>query len=436
MLVQNKLVDIFARNTHIRELLSKSVIGLESEMNRISSTGQLSKRPYPKRFGNRKIHSHLQTDFTEGMFELITPAKKDTQECLKNLDILLQLTRSELSNEEGLWPLSMPPFVAKSDIAWLGTFSERTWEMDYHKYLVKKYGALHGIISGLHFNFSFDETLIEDLHQFESTLNYVDFKNQLYFKTVQNIEAYRWLFIYLFGSSPLNFNQSDIMIPSNLKAVRSIRASRYGYNNHLPKPINYAGNLENHLKQIEKAANDKILYDEEEYFGPIRFKGKSNSSNLEEHGVDHIELRFIDSNPFSDRGITQEDLNAILLLINTLFIYRDDLSDVKLQLSSHLADEVALQNPLKKLPEWADIDALKNKLAYVNNLLDDKFASGLSLILQRIEEPLLTPSAKLISLSDGKKSLLHDWATKAAMDRQKNRALLKDTELTAELLRG
>ena len=58
------------------------------------------------------------------------------------------------------------------------------------------------MISGVHFNFSFSDYLIDKL--FENNIediSYKEFKNRIYLKISRNYIRYCWLIIYLTGSS-------------------------------------------------------------------------------------------------------------------------------------------------------------------------------------------------------------------------------------------
>ena len=77
--------------------------------------------------------------------------------------------------------------------------------------MAKKYGLRKQLISGIHFNFSFKEELIEKLYENldiseieseeDSRISYKEFKNRLYLKISRNYIRYVWLIIYLTGCS-------------------------------------------------------------------------------------------------------------------------------------------------------------------------------------------------------------------------------------------
>ena len=71
--------------------------------------------------------------------------------------------------------------------------------MNYRQALLEKYGGKKQLISGIHYNFSFNESLVQKLYEANRhKLDYRLFKDQIYLKVVRNYIRYRWLLIYLF----------------------------------------------------------------------------------------------------------------------------------------------------------------------------------------------------------------------------------------------
>src|SRR5690606_30418738 len=72
----------------------------------------------------------------------------------------------------------------------------------YREGLSVRYGKKIQMISGIHYNYSFSDQLIDQLHQaMAPEQSRQAFINQLYMKISRNVLTYRWLITYLFGAS-------------------------------------------------------------------------------------------------------------------------------------------------------------------------------------------------------------------------------------------
>ena len=73
---------------------------------------------------------------------------------------------------------------------------------EYHDYLQQKYGTAREIFTGVHVNYSINQTLVQSLWDFgfnEDFATLADFKNALNFKLAQSFVLWRWLFTYFLG---------------------------------------------------------------------------------------------------------------------------------------------------------------------------------------------------------------------------------------------
>ena len=57
------------------------------------------------------------------------------------------------------------------------------------------------MISGIHYNFSFGDEIIEKLYQMVDDMSFREFKDEQYLKISRNYLRYSWLIIYLTGCS-------------------------------------------------------------------------------------------------------------------------------------------------------------------------------------------------------------------------------------------
>lgn len=408
----------FENDTALRDHLLNSLVGLELEVNRVKANGSLSKNPYPMEFGDRRQHNFIMSDYTEGMFEIATPAVHTFKAAYEELTCLSNVLRSPLEEGEGLWPYSLPPHVPTKDLKWLANYFERYWVGDYHEYLNKKYGPVRGIISGPHINFSLNEELLNYLFIDSGYSNLIHFKNNFYYELAKSIEANRWLFVYLFGCSPVTFNEENMNIPESLGPVRSLRTSQYGYVNKASETIGYYGNFNDHIDRLTEKIKKKTLFSSNEFYGAVRFKGEDNLTDLKKNGVKYIEIRIIDANIFSPYGLAYDDLEMFELLLNWLIIFSKHYNDTDLDYFSKFGDEIALQHPLGRITNRLLLDVIVRELKITNELFNFKYSKVLNKIIIQLQRPSLTPAAKLLNQAKNKEEL-HDWITNRSNQYQK-----------------
>ncbi len=226
----------------INQLL-KANYGIEREMLRVNEEGQLSLKEHPKVFGDKINNPYITTDFSESQIEMITPVFDTVEEVHKFISSLYDIVSQEIG-EEYLWPQSMPCLIPDGSEIPIAKYNEGSKGKEaklYREKLIHKYGGKKQLISGIHYNFSFNEELIKVLYkEYGVKGTYKTFKNNIYLKVARNYLRYRWLIIYLLGASPVlhdtymenNKNEfkkigSDTL--SNNKAT-SYRNGKYGYN--------------------------------------------------------------------------------------------------------------------------------------------------------------------------------------------------------------
>ena len=97
-----------------------------------------------------------------------------------------------------------------------------------------------------------------------------------------------------------------------------------GYWNDFVPFVDYA-TLDSYVDSIDHYVNSGMLKSASEFYYPVRLKPKGDNTleQLKRGGVNHIEIRMIDLNPFSFCGIMEEDLEFLHLL----FVYLSSLED-------------------------------------------------------------------------------------------------------------
>lgn len=376
----------------------------------MNSNGELALTPHPEAFGDKLENPLVTTDFSESQLELITPAFSSIEETFQFLNELQDKVIKEIGHEY-LWPFSMPPRLpAENEIppARYNDSEEGKKKMAYREYLSKNYGRRMQMICGIHYNFSFSQDLFDYLHSsYRVEQSKEDFKNDVYFSLGRNFLRYRWLFIYLLGASPIVDKSYEQKFINEMKVfgklcccvrgssyylpyATSLRVSRLGYSNALRGdfPVS-TESLSEYIADIKKAVSEGVLANESEYYTPIRFKqmvraGETQLDALKRKGINHIEIRTIDLNPFEKVGISLEQLYFTQVFMLFCLLEKSDaiseqerayinenhalvaLSGAKKDLMLHTQDGGTIT-----LEHWGE--QLLDKMREVAKLLDQNF---------------------------------------------------------------
>ncbi|QLE84781.1 glutamate--cysteine ligase [Shewanella sp. Scap07] len=331
--------------------------GIEREALRIDAAGHLSMQPHPKALGSALTHSRITTDYSESLLEFITPVHGDIESLFTDLTYTHAYTVQNLNGEQ-LWPVSMPCYVGNIEdipIADYGSSNSGQMKRLYRKGLTYRYGAQMQIISGVHFNFSVSKSLWQRLYEVQGAEGgRCNFISESYFGLIRNYRRLVWVLPYLFGASPalcgsfIKDQQTDIPFEKMGKGTlylpyaTSLRMSDLGYTNKEQERLSISYNsLDEYLKGVDAAINmssDKfaeigvkvdgefrqlnanVLQIENEFYSPIRAKrvslpGEKPSEALARAGVEYIEVRALDVNPFSSVGITASQVRFLDMFI-------------------------------------------------------------------------------------------------------------------------
>lgn len=314
-------------NSFIKDNIFKGEFGLEMESLRVDKNGFLSHTKHPF---NGNIH--IDRDFCENQIEMITKVCYSVDslhnEIKKLRNTVIDKLKTLESGQEFLWSFSNPPYVrGESDIP-IAKFDKDLKEKEiYREYLSEKYGKRKMLFSGIHLNFSFPKEIIDAGYKESNDGSYKEYKSRIYLELAKKLTAYSWLIVYLTASSPVTdgsfFKDEDIGkdIPPEYS---SYRCSEIGYWNDFIPILKY-DSLKEYTESIQKYLDNGKLKSASELYYPIRLKplGENSLKNLEESGVNHIELRMLDLNPLSSAGIMKEDINFIHILIIYLMSLED-----------------------------------------------------------------------------------------------------------------
>ncbi|MFM2483098.1 glutamate--cysteine ligase [Celerinatantimonas sp. YJH-8] len=360
--------------------------GVEREALRIETNGQLAKRSHPRSvLGSNLTHPLITTDYAENLLEFITPVSRNHQQLIAQLKDIHHFVLSSLDNEL-LWPMSMPCFLEKEDdiqLAQYGHSNIGRMKTLYRQGLKNRYGSKMQVIAGLHYNFSLPETFWPVWQQqLGDTQPLQQFISEQYMGLVRNFYRYGWVIPYWFGASPalcrsflkegtsLNFEEVG-MGTRYLPYATSLRMSDLGYTSNAQSTLNISYNslseyvqsvrqaTQTHSPEFEKIGikvdgqyrqlNANILQIENELYAPIRVKrvtksGQTPSQALAEKGVEYIEVRSLDINPFVPEGVKAEQLQFIdALLMWCLMLPSEPFAPGELQMCRENLGQIAKQ---------------------------------------------------------------------------------------------
>lgn len=458
--------------------LADMVRGIEKESLRVSPEGTLATSPHPQALGSALTHPRITTDYSEALLEFITPPSHSSEQSIKTLADLHRFTYQHIGNEL-LWVNSMPCMLNRDTeipIAHYGSSNSGKMKSVYRLGLGHRYGRPMQTIAGIHFNFSVDDKLWQFLHQQDkSELSLSDYKTEGYFKLIRNFRRYFWLLLYLFGAAPAicrsfveDRNHQLVPVGKDEHSLHtpyatSLRMGDLGYQSSaqesliitynclssyietlcgaITQPHPYYKEIglsdeQGHYKQL----NNSLLQIENEFYSVIRPKrtaksGQTALNALATGGVEYIEVRCLDLNPFEPVGITAEQIKFLdcFLLFCLLedsprsnedeyqqlqenqkrMVYKGRKPDLKLY---HFGEERPAQL-------WGQ--EIFNKLQPIAELLDSKsnsqaYQQALKLQNKKLDQPGLTPSAKILEEMQDQQVTFYRWAMNSSINNREH----------------
>ena len=338
-----------------REDLLGGHFGIEREGLRCEISGKLALTPHPEVFGEKLRNPYITTDFSESQLELITPAMDTLEQTYDFLSELYDIAVMEIGDEY-IWPQSMPCIIPEDKKIPIARFCKCPPGVDaesYRQKLMLKYGGKKQLVSGIHYNFSFKESLIQKLHTaYAPQLDTKSFKNSLYLKVTRNYLRYRWLIIYLLGSTSTMHETYVEACGKQLKKISSdsfssdgalsYRNGDCGYQNKTAIFPNY-DSVGEHIASLERFIQEGTIESHKELYSQIRLKAKDNGNlleSLQKDGICYLEYRSIDINPFDRAGISLNDL-YFMQLFNLYLLFKEE-SDYTLWQEEALENQKAI----------------------------------------------------------------------------------------------
>lgn len=321
--------------------IKKGRFGIEKESLRVNENGELALTNHPKFFGDKIKNPYITVDFSESQIEMITPTESSVEKAYDFLRNIHEIVATNLKDEY-LWSQSVPPILPSEELIPLGKFPQNKELEKYREKLALKYGRKKQLLSGIHFNFSFDDEFLKELYELsKEKTSFKEFKNNIYLKISRNYFKYGWMIIYLLGASPVIHETYLQKCIDKMKKFTedtyyfedlvSFRNGSCGYRNEKDFFVNYES-VDEYVESLERLIEKESISSAKEYYSPIRLKTKNPKEillELKNSGIEYLEFRSIDLNPFSEIGIEKADLEFLHLFILFLFLKDDELFEEK-----------------------------------------------------------------------------------------------------------
>jgi glutamate--cysteine ligase len=309
--------------------------GVEKESLRVKPGNGLALTPHPAALGSALTHPNITTDYSESQLELITGVHDGADACERELVEIHQFVYRSLGDEL-LWVGSMPCGLPPDETIPLGRYGSSNVgraKSIYRVGLGHRYGRRMQTISGIHYNWSMP-----------------DVSSEAYFGLIRNFRRHSFLLLQLFGASPAvckSFveGRAHELKPMGsggtlyLPHATSLRMGRLGYQSDAQAALavsynslaSYAYSLHGALtrphppyehlglRSLGGEYNQlatSLLQIENEFYGTIRpkrviFPGERPLHALRERGVEYVEVRCMDLDPFEPVGIRADTMRFI-----------------------------------------------------------------------------------------------------------------------------
>lgn len=362
-------------STGLGPALRNGLRGLEKESLRVRPDGKIAQTPHPRALGSALTHPQITTDYSEALLEFVTPPVPALGETLGTLHDIHKFVYDNL-DDELLWATSMPCIVdgdKSVPIARYGDSNIGRMKHIYRRGLDYRYGRTMQAIAGVHFNYSVPQgfwPLYQHLLGVDDSR--FDFMADQYFALIRNFQRHSWLIPFFFGSSPAicrsflggdtdafqAFDGHTLYEPY----ATSLRMSDIGYKNRAQAGVAISYNsLQEYVDDLTQAIetpdpeyaaigtcvggewrqlNTNVLQIENEYYSSVRPKNVTRSGEkptlaLKRRGVQYVEIRALDLNPFEPTGVDARALRFTEALL--LFCLLSDSPPIDPQEQGHIS---------------------------------------------------------------------------------------------------
>jgi glutamate--cysteine ligase len=409
--------------------------GIEKESLRATPTGALALTPHPTALGSALTHPNITTDYSESQLELITGVHASVEQCLEELTQVHQFVYRALGDEL-MWVGSMPCTLPADENIPMGRYGSSNVgraKSVYRMGLAHRYGRRMQTISGIHYNWSLPGVT-----------------DAQYFGLIRNFRRHAFLLLYLFGASPAacssfvtgRKHELQTLSPGTVYMPHgtSLRMGRLGYQSDAQASLavsynsldGYAASLHEALTKPYPAYEaigivnpggeynqlaTSLLQIENEFYGTIRPKrvirpGERPLHALRERGVEYVEVRLMDLDPFVPVGIKAQTIRFLdVFLLHCLLADSPDDTPQEIaalgrnqhRTAAFGRDPAVLlerQGREVKLTDWgaeivADCGPIAALLDGVHNTTD--YSDALRAAEALLQNPDMLPSARVLS---------------------------------------
>jgi glutamate--cysteine ligase len=355
---------------------------------------------------------------------------------------------------EVMWCTSMPCCLPADDAIPIGQYGSSNVgraKTVYRTGLKHRYGSRMQTISGLHYNFSLPApawAALKEADRYPGSDG--DHRNDSYFSLIRNFRRDSWLLLYLFGASPVvcdsfvagtdhrlqALNESTLYLPH----ATSLRMGPLGYQSNAQSSLGVSYNcLRSYADSLREALttpyppyeaiglrdeqggyrqlSTSLLQIENEFYGTIRPKqpvrpGERPLRAMAARGVEYVEVRLMDLDPFSAIGITAQTVRFLdIFLLYCLLQHSASDSPATIAILSRNRHAVAQRGREPGLKLERDDGSLVALTDWGRTLLEqcepiaaaldqahggDAYAQALQSAGARLADASLTPSARVL----------------------------------------
>ncbi|NMT63225.1 glutamate--cysteine ligase [Marinobacter orientalis] len=460
--------------------------GVEKEGLRVDRNGFIAQTPHPRTLGAALTHPRITTDYSEALLELITPVFDTTRGMLDSLRDIHRFVQINLGDEV-FWAPSMPCELDGDEsipIAEYGTANIGRLKHVYRQGLAVRYGRMMQSIAGAHYNLSLPDSFWSLWqHAVGDQQSLQDFKSDQYFWLIRNFRRRSWLLMLLFGASPALDASFVAGVRHDLarfsddtrygRHATSLRMGDLGYHNNAQASLNICFNeLKTYTDTLFRAIhtpwppyeeigiqrdgefiqiNTSVLQIENEYYSAVRPKRTTAPQEkpiqaLESRGVEYIEVRCLDLDPFSPVGVNESQIDFLdLFLMDCLLSDSPRIDDDECdRLDDNYQDVVARgRDPELTLCRAGEPVAVSDAATAVLDRLeplaeqldgwnrDDTYRRALNDQRAKLADPLQVPSARVLEAMESSGMGHREWGLEISRRHQQT---LRNEGLPDELM--
>ncbi|WP_328187469.1 glutamate--cysteine ligase [Marinobacter sp. OP 3.4] len=465
--------------------------GAEKEGLRVDRNGFIAQTPHPEALGSALTHPRITTDYSESLLELITPVCRSTEEMLASLRDIHWFVHQHLGDEV-LWSASMPCGLdgdPSIPIAEYGSSHIGQLKHVYRQGLAVRYGRMMQSIAGAHYNLSLPDSFWQTWQGvLENRQSLKDFKSDQYFWLIRNFRRQSWLLMLLFGASPALDASFVRDVKHQLtplgddswfgRHATSLRMGDLGYHNNAQSSLNICFNeLKTYTETLDRAIhtdwpeyqkigtrrgdqfiqiNTSILQIENEYYSAVRPKrtterGEKPIQALDTRGVEYIEVRCLDLDPFSPVGLNAPQVDFLdLFLLGCLLRDSPRIGDDECErLDDNYKDvvnegrnpELRINRCDRSTPVMTAAAEALDDLQWLAEKLDHwqggkVYREALEVQRQKLEQPGLLPSARVLDAMEETGRGHREWTLALSAEHQQSlRDAVPDERVRAEFER-